>query len=175
MSLIGLIIILIIIGVLLYLVNSVIPMAPPIKTIMLIRLTTKRRVVMFRGMEAPMTNAEKIAKWESLWATYVAKLARLDELRAMGRYGYQLNRPKLALKLAADAIKNFDREYGPARRHVPWRSLGRWRGCLGGRVNVGRDERAFHVAAPIPGQQAHGGDGGWARANRYGATPCGAA
>ena len=59
-----------------------------------------------------MTNAEKIAKWESLWATYVAKLARLDELRAMGRYGYQLSRPKLALKLAADAIKNFDREHG---------------------------------------------------------------
>jgi hypothetical protein len=58
-----------------------------------------------------MTNAEKIAKWESLWATYVAKLARLDDLRAAGRYGYQLSQPKVAVKIAADAIKNFDREH----------------------------------------------------------------
>lgn len=57
-----------------------------------------------------MTNAEKIAKWESLWATYVAKLDRLDQLKAQGRYGYQLNQPKRAVRIAAKAIANFDRE-----------------------------------------------------------------
>lgn len=58
-----------------------------------------------------MTNAEKIARWESLWATYVAKLERLDQLKAQGRYGYQLSQPKRAIRLAAEAIRDFDREH----------------------------------------------------------------
>ena len=57
------------------------------------------------------TNAEKIAKWESLWAAYVAKLARLDELRVQGRYGYQLNQPKRAVRIAAKAIRDFDQTH----------------------------------------------------------------
>lgn len=59
-----------------------------------------------------MTTAEKIAKWESLWATYMAKLARLDELRAMGRYGYQLKMPRFAVRKASQAIRDFDAATG---------------------------------------------------------------
>ncbi len=50
-------------------------------------------------------------EWERLWATYVTKLQRLDELRTQGRYGYQLKQPKRAIRIAAAAIRAFDAKY----------------------------------------------------------------
>jgi hypothetical protein len=55
------------------------------------------------------TNATtKSNAWEAAWATYIAKLERLDELKAQGRYGYQLRMPKLALRRAAEALEAFN-------------------------------------------------------------------
>lgn len=54
-----------------------------------------------------MTNQQKVERFESLWGTYIAKLARLDELKAAGRYGYQLRMPKKAIGLAWSALSAF--------------------------------------------------------------------
>lgn len=40
-----------------------------------------------------MTTAERAEQFEQLYAAYIAKLRRLDELQAKGRYGYQLRMP----------------------------------------------------------------------------------
>jgi hypothetical protein len=45
--------------------------------------------------------------FESLFAKYIEKLVRLDELKAAGRYGYQLKMPRLALHKAAEALRRF--------------------------------------------------------------------
>jgi hypothetical protein len=50
---------------------------------------------------------DKILKFEAAWANYIAKLERLDELKAQGRYGYQLRMPKLAVRRAAEALGQF--------------------------------------------------------------------
>lgn len=50
---------------------------------------------------------DKILKWEAAWANYIAKLERLDELKAAGRYGYQLRMPKLAVRRALEALAEF--------------------------------------------------------------------
>ena len=55
----------------------------------------------------PTTYLAKVQTWEALWATYVAKGTRLDELTAAGRYGYQLRMPKLSLRRAARALRDW--------------------------------------------------------------------
>jgi hypothetical protein len=50
----------------------------------------------------------KVTAWEAAWANYIAKLERLDELKAQGRYGYQLRMPKLAVRRAAEALAAFN-------------------------------------------------------------------
>lgn len=52
-------------------------------------------------------NIARVAAWEATWSNYIAKLERLDELKAQGRYGYQLRMPKLAVKLAYEALQAF--------------------------------------------------------------------
>lgn len=49
----------------------------------------------------------RVLAWESAWARYIAKLERLDELKAQGRSGYQLRMPKLAVRRAAEALQVF--------------------------------------------------------------------
>jgi hypothetical protein len=53
------------------------------------------------------TTAAKVTAWEAAWANYIAKLERLDELKAQGRYGYQLRMPKLAAQRAYEALQAF--------------------------------------------------------------------
>lgn len=53
-------------------------------------------------MNASLKNT---SRFESLYETYVSKVARLRELKANGRYGYQLRMPKVALRMAAEALK----------------------------------------------------------------------
>lgn len=50
--------------------------------------------------------------WEALWAKYVEKLQRLDDLRAQGRYGYQLRMPKKSLGMAVRALTDFEKANG---------------------------------------------------------------
>ncbi len=38
--------------------------------------------------------------FEKLWGTYIEKLKRVDDLQAMGRFGYQLRMPKKAVAIA---------------------------------------------------------------------------
>jgi hypothetical protein len=45
--------------------------------------------------------------FEKLFDTYVSKLARLEDLRANGRYGYQLRMPKKAVQIAHDKLAEF--------------------------------------------------------------------
>jgi hypothetical protein len=52
-------------------------------------------------------NMKRVAEWEAAWANYIAKLERLDELKAAGRYGYQLRMPKLAVRRAHEALQEF--------------------------------------------------------------------
>lgn len=42
--------------------------------------------------------------WERLWGTYIEKLRRIDELKAKGRYGYQLRMPLKSLEIALTAL-----------------------------------------------------------------------
>lgn len=42
--------------------------------------------------------------WEKLWGNYIEKLRRIDELKAKGRYGYQLRMPYKSLKQAEEAL-----------------------------------------------------------------------
>lgn len=49
----------------------------------------------------------KQAAWEAAWATYISKLERLEELKAAGRYGYQLRMPKQAVQNAYAALQAF--------------------------------------------------------------------
>ena len=61
-------------------------------------------------------------QWEALWATYCAKGERIEELREMGRYGYQLRMPKKSLRLAADALSAFEAAHNiPFTLTAPWR------------------------------------------------------
>ncbi|MBW5449340.1 hypothetical protein GE107_25265 [Cohnella sp. CFH 77786] len=56
-------------------------------------------------------NAAAIKEWETAWATYMQKLNRLDELKAAGRYGYQLNQPRKAVYLAKEKLKQLDPDF----------------------------------------------------------------
>jgi hypothetical protein len=53
-------------------------------------------------------------EFERLWGEYIAKLARVDELRAAGRHGYQLKMPKRSRMLAANRLEAFCRANGVA-------------------------------------------------------------
>ena len=57
-----------------------------------------------------MEHIEKVNKFEALYATFIAKLARLDELKANGRYGYQLRMPKKSLGIAIANLRQFGQE-----------------------------------------------------------------
>jgi hypothetical protein len=46
----------------------------------------------------------KIASFEWYWNNYIAKIARVDELVAMGRYGFQLRMPNNAVRSARTAL-----------------------------------------------------------------------
>lgn len=48
---------------------------------------------------------DKQARFDELWGRYVDKLNRLDELKKLGRYGYQLRMPNLSIRRAAEALK----------------------------------------------------------------------
>jgi len=51
-----------------------------------------------------MATLKEIQRWEDLWKDYVEKLQRLEDLRRMGRYGYQLRMPQKTLKVAREAL-----------------------------------------------------------------------
>jgi len=53
---------------------------------------------------ATRSSAENASAWEAAWRAYVAKLERLDELKAAGRYGYQLRMPRKALAIARERL-----------------------------------------------------------------------
>ena len=54
-----------------------------------------------------MSTMTKILQFENLFNTYTTKCQRVDELRAQGRYGYQLRMPKRAVALAALALRDW--------------------------------------------------------------------
>lgn len=47
----------------------------------------------------------KRKQWETLWGIYIEKHQRLDELKGLGRYGYQLRMPKRAIAIAAENLR----------------------------------------------------------------------
>lgn len=53
--------------------------------------------------------------WEKLWGEYIEKLRRIDELKAKGRYGYQLRMPYKSLKQAEEAVL---KEFPEARKYI---------------------------------------------------------
>jgi len=53
--------------------------------------------------------------WEKLWGDYIEKLRRIDELKAKGRYGYQLRMPYKSLKLAEEAVL---KEFPEAKKYI---------------------------------------------------------
>ena len=58
-----------------------------------------------------MNSAERAERFEILYTAYIAKLRRIDDLKAQGRYGYQLRMPKKALTIAMDNLRAFGREH----------------------------------------------------------------
>lgn len=56
-----------------------------------------------------MTHFEKVLAWEAAWSELISKLKRLDELKALGRYGYQLRQPKKAVLLAEEKCRAFEK------------------------------------------------------------------
>jgi hypothetical protein len=53
------------------------------------------------------TNYSAVLEFEKHWSNYIAKLSRLDELKAMGRHGYQLRMPKKSLSIAVRKLSEF--------------------------------------------------------------------
>lgn len=63
-------------------------------------------------MEIEKTTHEvKLNEWEAAWSKYVQKLKRLEELKNMGRYGYQLRQPRKAIDLAIIKLRKIDPEF----------------------------------------------------------------
>ena len=58
------------------------------------------------------TAMDKITTFEWYWSQYISKLARLDELKAKGRYGYQLHMPKKAIQKARIAMEDWCKTNG---------------------------------------------------------------
>lgn len=58
-----------------------------------------------------MNSKERAEQFEILYTAYIAKLRRLDELQAKGRYGYQLRMPKKSLRIAMDNLRAFGKEH----------------------------------------------------------------
>lgn len=56
-------------------------------------------------------NMKAIQEWEEAWANYMAKLRRFDELKAAGRYGYQLRMPALAVRKAKERLIQLDPDF----------------------------------------------------------------
>ena len=54
----------------------------------------------------------KTKEFERLWGLYIAKLQRVDELKALGRYGYQLRMPLKSVQIAHDNLDVFCRANG---------------------------------------------------------------
>jgi hypothetical protein len=48
---------------------------------------------------------DRVSQWESVWNNYIERLARLEQLQELGRYGYQLRQPKRALARAIDDMR----------------------------------------------------------------------
>ena len=71
----------------------------------------RRRYNMSTVQEHSMTTKiitdRPLKSFDWYWANYVAKLARLDELKALGRYGYQLRMPKKAIAIAATSLRDY--------------------------------------------------------------------
>jgi hypothetical protein len=58
-----------------------------------------------------MNNAERAEQFETLYAAYIAKLRRIDDLMGQGRYGFQLRMPKKALMIAMNNLREFGKEH----------------------------------------------------------------
>ena len=54
----------------------------------------------------------KTQQFENLWGMYIEKLARIDELKNAGRYGYQLRMPIKAKHIAFRKLKAWCTENG---------------------------------------------------------------
>ena len=64
------------------------------------------KVVTVRGKQTVT-----VEEWECAWNTYIFSLKRLEELKAMGRYGYQLRMPYNALESAKEKLQLIDPEF----------------------------------------------------------------
>lgn len=58
-----------------------------------------------------MMTKDPVREWEEAWAKYIAKSARLEELKRQGRYGYQLRMPRKSLGMAIDRLKELDPDF----------------------------------------------------------------
>jgi hypothetical protein len=56
-------------------------------------------------------NPKSIQEWEDAWSNYMTKLRRLDELKAIGRYGYQLRMPGVAIRKAKERLRQLDADF----------------------------------------------------------------
>ncbi len=52
------------------------------------------------------TTESRQDKWDRLWGTYIAKLERIEELKAAGRYGYQMRMPWKSVGIARQALQS---------------------------------------------------------------------
>lgn len=52
-----------------------------------------------------------VEEWESAWNRYIFRLKRLEELKEMGRYGYQLRMPYMALENARAELMRIDPDF----------------------------------------------------------------
>jgi hypothetical protein len=57
-----------------------------------------------RGRGAPRT---KVWEFESLFAAYIAKMQRVDELKDQGRHGFQLRMPRKAIRIAYAKLQSW--------------------------------------------------------------------
>lgn len=58
-----------------------------------------------------LPDGREIQEWEEAWANYMSKLRRLDELKAAGRYGFQLRMPGVAIMKAKQRLIQLDPDF----------------------------------------------------------------
>ena len=65
----------------------------------------------FQSKTVTVCGCPTVEQWEAAWNNYIFRLKRLEELKEIGRYGYQLRMPEKALIHAIKRLREIDPDF----------------------------------------------------------------